>query len=372
MVLYWENTCQMRNFTTEINNAQIYAQMRAYPIFLVANLANSTYYEQPLNISCKTDEKLQNIKQGLNSFDDFTVLTGLFLHGGEKSLRTDNRSVSSLLSNPAKGESDLSSLPVFLVPTVDNDGDGIWDFNALMVIMMRILNGTFSYNLEKMSTSPNSYNQSVDRVFNITMLQTFVEESGTVSTSSSVSTFDSGNLIIVCIFIFVLGMIALLYQYRKSVLQDAARLRNAAGQNLELAPKAVLSPADLNRIPLETYSTIKSQKEFNSTNSDTETVGCSICIEQFDLNDQVRILPGCKHMFHMNCVDNWLLKTNTNCPNCRLDCRVALGLVDDIDEDDNHGPVQEQEPEIEDNEDVESSEPLTNAMDSTSSEHETK
>ncbi|KRX05982.1 hypothetical protein PPERSA_01060 [Pseudocohnilembus persalinus] len=42
---------------------------------------------------------------------------------------------------------------------------------------------------------------------------------------------------------------------------------------------------------------------------------CSICLLDFEIKDQVRMLP-CQHGFHINCVDVWLKQQNM-CPNCR-------------------------------------------------------
>ena len=41
---------------------------------------------------------------------------------------------------------------------------------------------------------------------------------------------------------------------------------------------------------------------------------CSICLEQFIVNDKVNKLT-CSHIFHKNCLDNWI--QNNNCPLCR-------------------------------------------------------
>lgn len=34
-------------------------------------------------------------------------------------------------------------------------------------------------------------------------------------------------------------------------------------------------------------------------------------------------MPICKHTFHLNCIIHWL-NTNSSCPNCRNDIRIAL------------------------------------------------
>ncbi|KAJ3907945.1 hypothetical protein F5879DRAFT_437918 [Lentinula edodes] len=43
---------------------------------------------------------------------------------------------------------------------------------------------------------------------------------------------------------------------------------------------------------------------------------CLICLEEYDKQDSVRVLE-CKHAFHMDCVDRWLLEGRNSCPACR-------------------------------------------------------
>ncbi|KAK4757988.1 hypothetical protein SAY87_019289 [Trapa incisa] len=43
---------------------------------------------------------------------------------------------------------------------------------------------------------------------------------------------------------------------------------------------------------------------------------CSICLSDYQDTDTVRVLPECKHFFHVKCVDPWL-KQHSTCPICR-------------------------------------------------------
>ncbi|XP_044504226.1 E3 ubiquitin-protein ligase ATL23-like [Mangifera indica] len=45
-------------------------------------------------------------------------------------------------------------------------------------------------------------------------------------------------------------------------------------------------------------------------------VDCAVCLDNFKKGDKCRLLPFCKHSFHAQCVDSWLLK-NPICPICR-------------------------------------------------------
>ncbi|GFP94617.1 RING-H2 finger protein atl68, partial [Phtheirospermum japonicum] len=43
---------------------------------------------------------------------------------------------------------------------------------------------------------------------------------------------------------------------------------------------------------------------------------CSICLCEYRESEMLRMLPDCRHCFHVMCVDAWL-KLNPSCPVCR-------------------------------------------------------
>ncbi|WVZ87518.1 hypothetical protein U9M48_034143 [Paspalum notatum var. saurae] len=63
---------------------------------------------------------------------------------------------------------------------------------------------------------------------------------------------------------------------------------------------------------------------------------CAVCLGAFDAAELLRVLPACRHAFHAECVDVWLLAHST-CPVCRR--RVGRGDV--------AVPVPDPEPEPE-------------------------
>ena len=49
----------------------------------------------------------------------------------------------------------------------------------------------------------------------------------------------------------------------------------------------------------------------------SENYQCIICMEEFEKNEIVKLLP-CEHIFHKNCIKQWLLKQKT-CPFCKAE-----------------------------------------------------
>ncbi|XP_031267406.1 RING-H2 finger protein ATL54-like [Pistacia vera] len=47
-----------------------------------------------------------------------------------------------------------------------------------------------------------------------------------------------------------------------------------------------------------------------------EGTECSVCLNEFEEDETVRLLPKCNHAFHVSCIDTWL-SSHINCPMCR-------------------------------------------------------
>ncbi|XP_004504827.1 putative RING-H2 finger protein ATL53 [Cicer arietinum] len=48
---------------------------------------------------------------------------------------------------------------------------------------------------------------------------------------------------------------------------------------------------------------------------------CSVCLSEFQDDEDLRLLPKCNHAFHLPCIDTWL-SSHTNCPMCRAPIAV--------------------------------------------------
>lgn len=73
-----------------------------------------------------------------------------------------------------------------------------------------------------------------------------------------------------------------------------------------------------------------------------DALTCAICLTDFKVGDQVRVLPECFHVFHVPCVDVWLF-SHPNCPLCRA--TAAQATVSST-EDAGGAPVPELHPPL--------------------------
>ncbi|OMH86289.1 Receptor-like protein [Zancudomyces culisetae] len=60
---------------------------------------------------------------------------------------------------------------------------------------------------------------------------------------------------------------------------------------------------------------------------------CAICLEEYCVGEKIRSLP-CGHRYHVDCIDDWLLKKSALCPYCKfnlknMDENVILGEVNE-------------------------------------------
>jgi E3 ubiquitin-protein ligase RNF13 len=72
--------------------------------------------------------------------------------------------------------------------------------------------------------------------------------------------------------------------------------------------KQHLDPKLLKTLPCRIHKTIESKGDPQM---------CAICLDDFEDQDEIRLLPKCRHEFHRLCIDPWLLTKSPLCPVCK-------------------------------------------------------
>ena len=70
------------------------------------------------------------------------------------------------------------------------------------------------------------------------------------------------------------------------------------------------------------FKTILGAQEYTKSLNKLECPKCTICYEDFEINNSVVSITPCQHIFHYRCLHNWLHKNavnNPKCPNCNYD-----------------------------------------------------
>ncbi|VDI01802.1 E3 ubiquitin-protein ligase ZSWIM2-like isoform X6 [Mytilus galloprovincialis] len=67
-------------------------------------------------------------------------------------------------------------------------------------------------------------------------------------------------------------------------------------------------------IPEEVINSFPLEKVRDSSNLLQPGMQCRICLRGYEVGQFIRKLPRCKHKFHKDCIDNWLLHSHATCP----------------------------------------------------------
>ncbi|KAG1367930.1 RING-H2 finger protein ATL40 [Cocos nucifera] len=85
------------------------------------------------------------------------------------------------------------------------------------------------------------------------------------------------------------------------------------------APRPGLDPVAIAALPTYPYRRTISISNGKSDGNDAE---CTICLNVIEEGERVRLLPSCRHVFHVGCIDTWLSSSST-CPVCRAAVEAA-------------------------------------------------
>ena len=82
-----------------------------------------------------------------------------------------------------------------------------------------------------------------------------------------------------------------------------------------------MSEETLDSFPKMPYNLEKDSRSFTSAEGTEleeaeDKKCCSICLNDYEESEVVRVIPDCGHMFHKDCIDEWL-RLHPTCPICR-------------------------------------------------------
>lgn len=135
--------------------------------------------------------------------------------------------------------------------------------------------------------------------------------------SASGTSFRPSIAVIIGVLTTMFSLTFLLLLYAKHCKRAAQAAEGADGGPPDdaaaaTAPAAFHVDAGLDRaiveaLPMFTFASLQGVKE---------GLECAVCLSRFEDADVLRLLPKCKHAFHLDCVDTWLVSHST-CPLCR-------------------------------------------------------
>ncbi|KAL5082266.1 hypothetical protein RYX36_010687 [Vicia faba] len=157
---------------------------------------------------------------------------------------------------------------------------------------------------------------------------------GNFDHGSSQSNFNKKILLTaICSLILVLVLVLALHLYARYVLKRQARRRAAIHQlSLTVAHAHVqfadpsnsgLDPTLIATLPTFLFKQKEKLDEEQNNNVSNTIVECAVCLSLLEDGEMTRLLPNCKHSFHVSCIDMWLASHST-CPICRTKVEPRL------------------------------------------------
>ncbi|KAF6134418.1 hypothetical protein GIB67_014298 [Kingdonia uniflora] len=121
-------------------------------------------------------------------------------------------------------------------------------------------------------------------------------------------------IIVVLCLIVCFGLFAFFTRWncRDSRLPVTTRTITGSQPGTALVISGSLDPATISSIPVLLHRT---------STTGLDEAQCSICLTSFIENEKLKVLPGCHHCYHPECIDKWL-GSHSNCPVCRASLRV--------------------------------------------------
>ncbi|KAJ8539468.1 hypothetical protein K7X08_013720 [Anisodus acutangulus] len=99
-----------------------------------------------------------------------------------------------------------------------------------------------------------------------------------------------------------------------------------------------LDPDIIKTFPVFVYSDVKALKLGKSI------LECAVCLNEFEDEETLRLLPNCYHVFHPQCIEAWLA-FRTTCPVCRANLKKKPGELKKPDEQTENSVTSHPEPE---------------------------
>ncbi|TKY58294.1 putative RING-H2 finger protein ATL12 [Spatholobus suberectus] len=120
-------------------------------------------------------------------------------------------------------------------------------------------------------------------------------------------------VIVVLSMLFTVSFLLLLYiRFRRATPVELFNRSSHHVPNFQALTRSRSRLSGIDRQVIETLPFFR----FSSLKGSKQGLECTVCLSQFEDTEILRLLPKCKHAFHMNCIDRWL-ESHSSCPLCR-------------------------------------------------------
>ncbi|KAM5575534.1 RING-H2 finger protein ATL34 [Rosa sericea] len=126
--------------------------------------------------------------------------------------------------------------------------------------------------------------------------------------TSSAPKFDIKMAVVMIVLVVVFFILGFLSVYTRQCAQT--RLAGRSDLARERMMARGLDPAVIETFPAFLFSDVK------GLHLGKDSLECAVCLNEFQDDETLRLIPKCDHVFHPDCIDTWLISHST-CPVCR-------------------------------------------------------
>ncbi|XP_030466912.1 E3 ubiquitin-protein ligase ATL31-like [Syzygium oleosum] len=134
--------------------------------------------------------------------------------------------------------------------------------------------------------------------------------------SSTVPANGAFNPSVALVLLAIIVVLFLLTSFSAYILHCSPAPEGSIGRAVRslrrLAAPRGLDPAVIETFPTAVYSAVKGHRIGEAS------LECAVCLNDFEDDDTLRLIPKCDHAFHPECIGAWLA-SHTTCPVCRAD-----------------------------------------------------
>ena len=144
--------------------------------------------------------------------------------------------------------------------------------------------------------------------------------SNTKTARSKTYKYIVGCIFGICLFCLLLCFILYIIKVKRN--REVIRLRRVYGRNnLNNTNHNRVDPEEKRKKMEELFKEKLKKKEYLKKYNVNETTACSICLEEFIEKKSIVCITPCLHIFHYDCLHNWLFTENSSslCPYCNYD-----------------------------------------------------
>ncbi|KAJ6354024.1 hypothetical protein OIU76_002951 [Salix suchowensis] len=137
-------------------------------------------------------------------------------------------------------------------------------------------------------------------------------------------------IVVLIAVLFIMGFVSIYIRHcNEDTANGGLRPVGIGGLSRRAAASRGLDPAVIETFPTLVYSVVKGLKIGKGA------LECAVCLNEFEEDEKLRLIPNCNHVFHPDCIGAWL-ESHTTCPVCRADLTVPSASVPQLRE--SHDP----------------------------------